>query len=283
AEAEHLDPSLRSFPSIAEMASALEIDFVDVCTPPAAHSAAILAAIDRGWNVLCEKPLVLDPQHLAEIRKRATQRNVAVVPAHNWNYAPSIRRATELLRDGAIGTLRGVELITLRRGSAATAIGTEDNWRRDPALAGGGILMDHGWHSIYLALNWFREQPVDVSSKLRRGSRGSVENEGVVVLTFPSGQARIELTWNANVRANRIRLSGEGGEIRIDDGALVAPDEKSQFEPLSAGSHHADWFAAMLPDVIAAFHDPTLASAAFEEAATCLDVIRRAYDFAAWD
>jgi hypothetical protein len=47
---------------------------------------------------------------------------------------------------------------------------------------------------------------------------------------------------------------------------------------LSAGSHHADWFEAMLPDVLAGFRSPEKARKAFEEAALCLSVMRRAYE-----
>ena len=46
---------------------------------------------------------------------------------------------------------------------------------------------------------------------------------------------------------------------------------------LSAGSHHADWFASLIPDVAAAFREPQRSRALFEEAATCLDIIQRAY------
>ena len=46
---------------------------------------------------------------------------------------------------------------------------------------------------------------------------------------------------------------------------------------LSAGSHHDDWFAAMVPDVLAAFANPALARPVFEEAAACLSIIQQAY------
>jgi hypothetical protein len=78
-----------------------------------------------------------------------------------------------------------------------------------------------------------------------------------------------------------MRLRGDSGEIAIDDDMLRIGDEQIRFESaLSAGSHHADWFAAMLPDVITAFRSPEIARASFDEAALCLSVIRRAYEIA---
>ena len=46
---------------------------------------------------------------------------------------------------------------------------------------------------------------------------------------------------------------------------------------LSAGSHHDDWFTAMLPSVVACFRRPELARPLFEEAAECLAIIQQAY------
>ena len=200
------------------------------------------------------------------------------MPVHNWKYAPIVRRATEMLRSGAIGQLREVEIETLRIQDCAVADPDHQNWRRDPAIAGGGVLMDHGWHAIYLARHWFGEAPSEVRASLHRPTPEGVEDEATLTLVFPSGHAKIFLTWRADVRRNTMRLIGERGEIAIDDDTLRIAEESIQFESaLSAGSHHADWFAAMLPDVIASFHRPEAALESFDEAALCLSVIRRAY------
>jgi predicted dehydrogenase len=272
-------PGVATFATIEELATGAEIDFVDICTPPALHGEPMLDALARGWNVLCEKPLLLDLVELEKARNLARERGRAVVPVHNWKYAPIVRRATESLRSGAIGQLRGVEIETLRIQDCAVADPDHPNWRRDPAIAGGGVLMDHGWHAIYLARHWFGEEPIDVRASLHRPTTTDVEDEALLILIFPSsGQAKISLTWRADVRRNTIRLVGERGEIAIDDDTLNVRGESIRFESaLSAGSHHSDWFAAMLPDVIESFHRPEAALESFDEAALCLSVIRRAY------
>lgn len=271
-------PDVQIFSTIAELADGAEIDFVDICTPPALHGEPMLEALARRWNVLCEKPLVLDPAELEKVRGLAQENERAVVPVHNWKYAPIIRQATQLLRSGAIGSLHLVEIETLRIHDCAAADPNHPNWRLDPAMAGGGVLMDHGWHAVYLARNWFGEDPIEVEASLRRPSPDAVENEATLALEFPSGRAEIFLTWKAKARRNTVRLVGEYGEIAIDDDRLQVRGETVQFDnALSAGSHHADWFEAMLPDVIASFRAPETARASFEEAALCLSVIRRAY------
>lgn len=277
--ARELSPELATFASVEELAAGAEIDFVDICTPPALHAEPMLAALAQGWNVLCEKPLLLDLAELEKLRSAAQTAGRAVMPVHNWKYAPIIRQATEVLRSGAIGSLREVHIETLRSEDCAALDPANPNWRRNPAVAGGGILMDHGWHAIYLARHWFGEDPVDASAELHRASAGAIEDEATLTLHFPKGDAGIFLTWRAQTRQNTIRLIGDGGEIAIKDDTLALGDKKIRFQSaLSAGSHHPDWFAAMLPDVLKAFRSPEVARESFEEAALCLSVIRSAYD-----
>jgi predicted dehydrogenase len=272
-------PGVATFATMEELAAGAEIDFVDICTPPALHGEPMLDALARGWNVLCEKPLLLDLVELEKARNLAQERGRAVVPVHNWKYAPIVRRATESLRSGAIGPLREVEIETLRIQDCAVADPDRPNWRRDPAIAGGGVLIDHGWHAIYLARHWFGEEPLEVRASLHRPTPKEVEDEATLTLVFPSGHAKTFLTWRADVRRNTMRLVGERGEIAIDDDSLRIGGHSTHFErALSAGSHHSDWFAAMLPEVVASFDQPELALESFDEAALCLSVIRRAYE-----
>ncbi len=271
-------PEVAACATIEELVVRNEIDFVDICTPPALHSGLILDALARGWNVVCEKPLVLDLVELEKVRSMAQKSERAVVPVHNWKYAPIIRRATEMLRSGVIGQVCEVEIGTLRVRDCAVADPNHPNWRRDPAIAGGGVLMDHGWHAIYLAHHWFREKPFEIDASFHRSTPQQIEDEATLTLTFPSGQAKIFLTWRADARRNTMRLTGERGQIAIDDDTLNVAGESIRFgSALSAGSHHADWFSAMLPEVVASFRQPQAALESFDEAALCLSVISRAY------
>jgi predicted dehydrogenase len=276
-----LGGSVSTHETIEDLARAEEIDFIDICTPPALHPQPMLEAINRRWHVLCEKPFLLDPVVVEVVRANAAAAGVAVVPVDNWKYAPIVRRATDALRSGAIGELRQVEIETSRLRNAPSADPARPNWRRDAAIAGGGILMDHGWHAVYLTLHWFGAPASAVGALLHHPPGGGVEDEATLTLTFPTGEATIALTWNGNDRWNSMRLIGDRGEIVIADdvlhvrGATMSTDKFD--EALSAGSHHAEWFSAMLPAVLTAFHEPARARASFDEAAQCLSIIQRAY------
>jgi predicted dehydrogenase len=258
----------------------LAIDFIDICTPPSLHPEPMLAAIARKRHVLCEKPFLLDPEVISAAKSRAAIARVAVVPVDNWKYAPIVRAATALLADGAIGQLRRVEIETVRLGVASPADG-HVNWRRDPAIAGGGILMDHGWHAIYLALHWFKSPPTAVRASFSPSAERGAEEEAALGIRFDAGEALIALTWNGEERRNTIRLEGTDGEIMIDDDTLRVSGRQTATtvfpEALSAGSHHAAWFREMLPGVVACFRQPELAAPRFHEAVECFTIIDHAY------
>jgi len=280
--AQSLSPSLRTYESFETLAAAEDLDFVDICTPPALHAAPLLAAIARGWHVVCEKPFLIDDAALTHARAGARDRAVSVVPVHNWKYAPIVREATRRLRHDAIGAVERIEIEVERLRDFKGADPLRPNWRRDPAIAGGGILMDHGWHAVYLALQWFADRPHAIDAEIRRPASSAVEDEADVKLVFARGTASIRLTWNGAIRRNTIRLAGSRGTILIADDRLIQEngsgrDEVKYPSALSAGSHHADWFASLVPDVAAAFREPERSRAPFEEAASCLDIIQRAY------
>src|SRR5207302_7361589 len=66
--AEAMVPPPRAYESIDALAASEAIDFIDICTPPALHGEPMLAALERGWHVVCEKPFLLDAGVLARAR-----------------------------------------------------------------------------------------------------------------------------------------------------------------------------------------------------------------------
>lgn len=267
-------PAARWYPSVEALLGAERLDFVDICTPPATHAPIIETALASGLHVLCEKPLVCDPGVLMRLGRRAQALGRTLYTVHNWRYAPIVVEIEKLLREGAIGTLRRCRWETLRTRPAGAGAVSGCDWRVDPSISGGGILIDHGWHALYLVGGWFDQAPTRVSARLetRRHHQWPVEDTATVVLESPLLHAEIFLTWAAARRANRIVLQGSEGTLRIDDGTLVLEREddagrerrREISPPLSAGSYHPDWFAGVGQDFVnacAAGDDANLAEA----------------------
>jgi predicted dehydrogenase len=252
-------PDGRWYDSVDELLSGETLDFVDICTPPSSHADLIQKTLDAGLHVLCEKPLatrLLDAQRVLAARARSG-RVVHVV--HNWLKAPICRKVSELIADGTIGRVQSIRWQTLRTQPAtAVSSGGGTNWRVDPAIAGGGILFDHGWHALYCVMHW-GGIPGGVTATLekRRFADWPLEDTATVLLDQMPGAAEVHLTWASNQRANTIEVQGERGQVSVAGDVLMlsaASDERRWSCPpaLSEGSHHRDWFVGVADDFCAA-------------------------------
>jgi predicted dehydrogenase len=271
-------PGARWYNAAQEMLDSERPDFVDVCTPPASHAAEIRRALERGLHVLCEKPLVLSVEELDELASLAGRRGRVLATVHNWRHAPILARATELVRAGRIGEIRRCRWETLRDRPAAAA-GTAANWRVDPAVAGGGILVDHGWHAFSVIQAWLAGEPHAIRARLetRRHLEWEIEDTAEVCLEYPASRAEVFLTWTASERANRVFLEGRKGTIAIDGRILEigsASGETAQREEFDAslaeGSHHADWFAGVAEEFLEEIREPARRGKSLGEAGRCV-------------
>lgn len=274
---ERLLPRARWYDSIEALLAAEALDFVDICAPPAAHEAVARAALARGLHVLCEKPLVFAPDDIAALAALAASRGRALWTVHNWHHAPIVREVRRLVREGAIGDVRRCLWQTLRTEPAEAGDGDAGNWRLDPVVAGGGILVDHGWHAFYVLYGWLARAPIRIGATLetRRHARWPVEDTATVRLEYPEAIAEVFLTWAADARRNRVELDGTEGSIRVEGDTVLLRHNGCERrwvfeEPLSGGSHHPDWFAGVASGFIADVTGAGPRGANLAEASLCV-------------
>jgi predicted dehydrogenase len=159
-------------------------------------------------------------------------------------------------------------------------------WRSaKEASGGGGIFTDHGWHGIYLLLNFHADRPRTVSAWMYPppSGQGQAEHTTHLLLGFRDATASLFLTWKADRRYNSARIYGEQGVLVLDDDRVVLHPGKggtrvaTYRHPLSHGSHHPEWFGPVLDRFLGAVKDRRLATKELEEASLCLEITRRGY------
>ena len=277
-------PEAANFASISELPQ--QLDFVDICTPPNTHFGLARFALERGRHVLCEKPLVLSREQFDQIEHLATVNQRVLCTVHNWKFAPIFRKVSEILHGGTLGDIRYCAWNVLRGGPSKTT--EPENWRLNPRMAGGGILVDHGWHAFYLVLEWLCLQPVGVQASLenRRYTDWQVEDTATVRIQFESPNshspiADIFLTWTSNTRRNWGVIEGSLARLRIDDDVLRLNHKDGSAETfrfdskLSMSSHHTDWFESVAREFGGELRNLSLRGANLRMAQQCLDLIER--------
>lgn len=120
---------------------------VIVSTLNASLAPITLAAVRAGKHVLVEKPGALNAGQLRTIQAAAAGTGARVRLGYNHRFHPALRQARALLDQGALGPL----LFLRARYGHGGRTGYDREWRADPALSGGGELMDQGVHLIDLA------------------------------------------------------------------------------------------------------------------------------------
>jgi predicted dehydrogenase len=271
--------------SFAELSE--DLDFVDICTPPHTHFEIISDALERGWHVLCEKPLVLETSQLDRICQLAIEKERVVFTVHNWKFAPICRKIAHLVGSAAFGRIHHCDWQVLRNGPSITT--DAGNWRLDPKKAGGGILVDHGWHAFYLVREWLGIEPCALRASLdnRKYSELKVEDTAIVNMKFSerggfAPTARIFLTWASPVRRNLGTIEGSLARLTMEDDLLTlmhhdGRHESFRFESrLSNGSHHPDWFESVAEEFAGELNDVSRRGTNLRVARLCLRLIEQA-------
>lgn len=277
-------PSAELYDSPSELIDRADIDGVDICTPPTTHASLILAACRRGLaDIVCEKPLVLSEDEYIAVARAKDAAGSRVISVNNWAHSDLNRHVSAALDEGAIGDVERVELRIGRPDCALGNTGWMPRWRTDVSHAGGGIILDHGWHQFYLLLGWMATPVESVSAVTRTVDPRHlpVEDEALIDMRFIRGHGRIELSWAADGRTNEGMILGSRGTIRAyDDRILVTNDCSSTEVPfesrLSQSSYHPEWFEAVFRYNVLD-KSPSEADRNFAEAGAVVSAIRAAY------
>jgi UDP-N-acetylglucosamine 3-dehydrogenase len=115
-----------------------EVDAVIVTTPNAGHAAAAIAAARAGVHVLCEKPLATSLSDGQAMIAACRAAGVALGTAFPCRYIPAVARVKEQVEAGKLGKILAI--------AGTNQGGMPGGWFVDPALAGGGAVMDHTVH-----------------------------------------------------------------------------------------------------------------------------------------
>ena len=130
------------------------VDLVVIVTPNHAHYDVALACVEAGLNVVCDKPLVHSSEQAAALVQAVRRSGTVFGVSYNYSGYPMVRQAREMVRSGAVGSVRKV-IVEYHQGWLATHLEGSGNkqagWRTDPARSGlAGAVGDIGSHAEQL-------------------------------------------------------------------------------------------------------------------------------------
>ncbi|HEX8401122.1 MAG TPA: Gfo/Idh/MocA family oxidoreductase [Allosphingosinicella sp.] len=200
AQAQKLAPAATRVDSLADLLD-LRVDGIVIATPSAMHAEQSIAALARGAAVFCQKPLGRDAVEAREVVEAARGADRLLGVDLSYRFTQGMGRIRDLIAAGELGSVFAVDLVF------HNAYGPDKAWFYDPALSGGGCVMDLGVHLVDLAL-WALDFPAveSVTSSLLAGGAplagqpGKVEDYAVATIGLAGG-ATVQLACSWGLQA----------------------------------------------------------------------------------
>jgi len=124
---------------------------VAIMTPNDTHHLYSMAALERGFDVICDKPLTNTLTEALDVLSKVEETGLVFCLTHNYTGYPMVRQARAMVDDGQLGEIRLVQVEYVQGGKAREndpAPGEDVPWRFDPERGGPSLVMgDIGTHA----------------------------------------------------------------------------------------------------------------------------------------
>ena len=170
---------LLQFTDYRAMLAATELDAVCISSPNRLHVEQLLAAVECGLHVLCEKPLSLYPAEVTQVVEATRRTGRVVAVAYQSRYRRDSRLLRQALQSGRWGRISSVNIFSCEDWITPN-VGT---WRHDPARCPGGFFADANGHQLDL-LFW-------VTDMAATAVQAKIEQRGTPIPIATWGDARL--------------------------------------------------------------------------------------------
>ena len=220
-----IDPA-RAYPEAVAMLDAERgrddgAEVISIMTPNDSHHAYAMAALDRGFDVICDKPVTNSLGEAIEIVRKVSETGLVFCLTHNYTGYPMVRQARAMVQDGQVGEVRLVQVEYVQGGKADERDPDPADdlpWRYDPVRGGPSLVMgDIGTHAHNLVRFIAGLEVTEVAAEIGHVVPGRlVDDYGAAMLRFDNGaRGTFWVTQTAAGVENglRIRVSATLGSL----------------------------------------------------------------------
>jgi predicted dehydrogenase len=198
------------------------VDFISIATPNHTHFDIAKSAVEKGLNVVCDKPMTFSLSQAEELQALVEKHGVVFALTHNYSGYPLVRQAREMIRSGELGEVQAIRVQYIQ-GWLRTRLESENQkqaaWRTNPAQSGAaGCFGDIATHAFHLARYMSGLIPESISCQLRSFEPGRrLDDYGTALIRMKNG-ALLTLTASqiSHGRENdlAIEIDGTLGSMR---------------------------------------------------------------------
>ncbi len=198
------------------------IDFVSIATPNHTHFEVARAAVEAGFNVVCDKPMTFDLTQAEALMETVNGSDVVFAVSHNYTGYPLVRQARGMILGGELGEINAIRSQYIQ-GWLRTPLEDEEQkqaaWRTDPAKSGAaGAFGDIATHAYNLGRYMTGVLPDQVSCSLKTFVGGRrLDDYGTAVIRYENGAlGTVTASQISHGRENdlEIEIDGTKGSLR---------------------------------------------------------------------
>ncbi len=131
------------------------INCIYIATPPDSHKDYTLQALNAGKNVYVEKPVALNSAQCKALIEAEKKSQNKVTVAHYRRAQPFFKKIKELIDQAEIGEVRFIDLKLFQKPDSENIAKTEENWRVNRKISGGGLFFDLAPHQLDILIYIF--------------------------------------------------------------------------------------------------------------------------------
>jgi len=197
--------------TVADVADPDRVDLVVVASPPATHPDVVEPMLRAGVPVLCEKPMAVDAPTARRLAALSTETGTPLTMATKFRFVEDVRRTREMIAAGELGEIVKVEV------AFAGAVGMGGRWNADPAIAGGGVLIDNATHGVDLVRYLVGDLTEVFAVPGPAVQRLAVEDSATLLARTALGAiAEVDVTWSYRRPSPAYcTVFGTGGTVEI--------------------------------------------------------------------
>lgn len=196
-----------------------EVNAIYIATPPNVHLELCAMSAKAGKPVYVEKPMARTYQECQDMIKICEEFEVPLYVAYYRRRLPHFLKIKELLDAGALGEIRSVHIDLKEVLNPGLVAGSEENWRINPEIAGGGYFYDLASHQLDLLDFFFGK--IQKASGFSSNQGKAYKAEDIVMGNFVFengvlGSGNWCFTSAVNSRIDQIQIYGSAGKISFE-------------------------------------------------------------------
>ena len=207
-----------AFSSVEELCASPQVDAVLVTTPNSCHLSDVMAALQAGKHVLCEKPLAMDARECRQMVEAAQKAGLILGVAHVFRFNDSVVNIRKRIASGEVGK----PVFARSEFSFLASPEHPRTWLYDRSVAGGGPIFDIGVHCIDTLRYVLQDEVVNISgSSVSDHRSGDVEAIAALQLEFSRGtMGSVFVSYRADYRTP-LEIIGNSAVLSAEDALNV--------------------------------------------------------------